>query len=103
MNTSDTAVNNPIVRKVLVCQHRTCTKDGAGEVLRLFQERQIQDVIIEACGCLGLCGSGPMVLLLPDNIYYWQITPKKAQKIIESHLIENMPISSMMHPRLHQN
>jgi (2Fe-2S) ferredoxin len=44
-----------------------------------------------------------MVLMLPDNIYYWRITPQKAQKIIETHLIENTPISSMMHPRLHQN
>jgi (2Fe-2S) ferredoxin len=107
VNTSDIVVDPPIVRKVLVCQHRTCTKDGAGAVLRVFQGRQIQNVVqnvvIEACGCLGLCGSGPMVLLLPDNIYYWRITPQKAQKIIETHLIENTPISSMMHPRLHQN
>ena len=103
MNTSGIVVDPPIVRKVLVCQYRTCTKDGAGAVWRVFQERQIPDVVIEACGCLGLCGSGPMVLLLPDNIYYWRITPQKAQEIIETHLLENIPIASMMHPRLHQN
>ena len=92
-----------MIRKVLVCQYRTCTKDGASAVLQVFQRQQIENVVIEACGCLGLCGSGPMVLLLPDNIYYWQITPQKAQKIIETHLLENMPIASFMHPRLHQN
>ena len=90
-----------IIRKVLVCHYRTCTKDGADAVLRMFQRQQIKNVVIETCGCLGLCGSGPMVLLLPDNIYYWQITPQKAQKIIETHLLENTPIPSMMHPRLH--
>jgi (2Fe-2S) ferredoxin len=100
---SHTAVNSPIIRKVLICQYRTCTKDGAGAVLRVFQRQQIENVVIEACGCFGLCGSGPMVLLVPDNIYYWRITPQKAQKIIETHLLENTPIASMMHPRLHQN
>jgi len=58
-------------------------------------------VTVEACGCLGLCGSGPMVLVLPDQVYYWHITPQKAQVIIEGHLRDNIAISAMMHPRLH--
>lgn len=94
-------MNNPTSRQVLVCQYRTCTKDGASEVLRVFQQQQVENVIVKASGCLGLCGSGPMVVVLPDNIYYWHITPKKAQTIIETHLLDNIPIPSMMHPRLH--
>lgn len=91
------------VRRVLVCQYRTCTKDGAEEVLATLQQQQIANVKVEACGCLGLCGSGPMVLVLPDHVYYWKTTPENAQIIIESHLLSNTPIESMMHPRLHQN
>jgi (2Fe-2S) ferredoxin len=89
------------VRRVLVCNHRTCTKDGADKVLETFQKQEITNVTVEACGCLGLCGSGPMVLVLPDNVYYWQVTPKKAQAIIETHLLGNVIIPSIMHPRLH--
>lgn len=88
-------------RRVLVCQYRTCTKDGAGAVLATLQEQEIANVTVEACGCLGLCGSGPMVVILPDNVYYWQVTPKKAQIIIENHLLGNVSIPLMMHPRLH--
>ena len=89
------------MRQVLVCQHRTCTKDGAAAVLATFQQVAIADVTVAACGCLGLCGSGPMVVILPDNIYYWQVTPQKAQKIIETHLLGNEQIPRFMHPRLH--
>ena len=91
------------IRKVLVCQHRTCSKDGAAQVLATLQQKKIINVSVEACGCLGLCGSGPIVVVLPDNVYYWHVTPKKAQAIIETHLLGDVAIPSMMHPRLHQN
>ncbi len=94
-------VNSALSRQVLICQHRTCTKDGAGAVLAAFQKHEIENVTIQTSGCMGLCGSGPMVMVLPDEIYYWHITPNKAQTIIETHLLGNIPIPSMMHPRLH--
>ena len=90
------------MRQVLICQHRTCTKDGAAKILEIFEQQKISNVTVKACGCMGLCGSGPMVVVLPDNVYYWQVTPQKAQAIIETHLLEDTPIQSMMHPRLHQ-
>ncbi|ELS31182.1 MULTISPECIES: (2Fe-2S) ferredoxin domain-containing protein [Pseudanabaena] len=88
-------------RRVLVCQHRTCKKDGAPEILAILQQQKPINVTVEVCECLGLCGSGPMVLVLPDNIYYWHITPKKIQSIIETHLLGNDTIPNLMHPRLH--
>lgn len=95
-------MEEPLRRQVLVCQHRTCAKDGAAKVLAKFQQQQMVNVTVEPCGCLGLCGSGPMVLILPDNVYYWQITPQKAQIIIDQHLCNNQEIPEMMHPRLHR-
>lgn len=94
-------MDSPSPRQVLVCQYRTCTKDGAGQVLAALQQQKIPNVTIKSCGCLGLCGSGPIVMVLPDNVYYWHITPKKAQAIIITQLLGNTPIQSMLHPRLH--
>ncbi|MFM7886459.1 MAG: (2Fe-2S) ferredoxin domain-containing protein [Pseudanabaena sp.] len=90
-------------RQVLVCQHRTCLKDGAQRVLATFQQESIPNVTIKASGCLGLCGSGPMVVVLPDNVYYWHINPQKAQAIITTHLLGNIQIQALFHPRLHPN
>ena len=94
-------MDSPPIRQVFVCQHRTCTKDGAAEVLATLQQQKVINVSVEACECLGLCGSGPIVVVLPDNVYYWRVTPKKAQAIIANHLLGNVEIPSMMHPRLH--
>lgn len=97
----ESSENNHPQRHVMVCQFRTCTKDGAAQVLATLQEQSIEGVTIEGRGCMGLCGSGPIVAIFPDNIYYGQVTPKKARQIIESHLLGNQPIPTFMHPRLH--
>ena len=94
-------LDSALVRRVLVCQYHTCSKDGAAKVLATLQQQKIANVSVETCGCLGLCGSGPMVMVLPDHTYYWHVTPKKVQRIIESHLLGGVEVQSMMHPRLH--
>ena len=90
-------------RQVLICQNRTCKKDGADKVLAIFKQAAIANVKIEESGCMGLCGSGPMVLVLPDLLYYWQVNPTKAHRIIEGHLLNNEPIAAILHPRMHPN
>ncbi|WP_425214855.1 (2Fe-2S) ferredoxin domain-containing protein [Tumidithrix helvetica] len=90
-------------RQVLVCQYRTCKKDGSANVLKVFQAEPIPNVTVSACGCLGLCGSGPIVVVLPDNIYYWHVQPKEVAQLVEKHLLNDQPLCTMMHPRLHPN
>ena len=70
-------------RQVLVCLSRTCKKDGAAGVLAVLKREAIADVEILESGCMGQCGSGPMVLVVPDLRHYWRVTPITAQKIIE--------------------
>ena len=70
-------------RQVLVCLSRTCKKDGAAGVLAVLKREAIADVEILESGCMGQCGSGPMVLVVPDLRHYWRVTPITAQKIVE--------------------
>lgn len=53
---------NPL-RKILVCQNRTCHKQGAAAVLKAFQSPLAKDVAVIGSGCLGECGNGPIVLV----------------------------------------
>jgi len=43
----------------------------------------MEGITVSGCGCLGLCGSGPIVLVLPDQVYYWHVKPKDAEVIIK--------------------
>jgi (2Fe-2S) ferredoxin len=92
---------NQAPRQVLVCQYRTCRKDGSAQILAELQYAAPPDVEVTACGCLGLCGSGPMVLVTPGNTYYWHVKPSQVDILVKQHLIAGQPIKSMLHRRLH--
>jgi (2Fe-2S) ferredoxin len=67
---------------ILICQNRTCRKQGAAEVLAAFRAIDIPDIRYEGCGCLGNCGNGPMVLVLPARIWYYRVHPQDVPKIL---------------------
>lgn len=56
--------------EILICQQRTCRKQGSAKVLAAFQSNTEHDIIVTGCGCLGKCGNGPNVLMLPTETWY---------------------------------
>jgi (2Fe-2S) ferredoxin len=71
------------------------------KVLAAFQAEDLPNVSVSECGCMGLCGSGPMVMVAPDNVYYWRVRANEVPAIAEQHLRGGEPIPSMLHPSLH--
>ena len=78
-------------RTILVCQHETCPRQGATAVLKAFKSQTPSDVVVQSAGCLGECGSGPMVVVLPEEIWYCHVEVKDVPKIVEQHLRGGKP------------
>ncbi|WP_066379251.1 (2Fe-2S) ferredoxin domain-containing protein [Anabaena sp. CA = ATCC 33047] len=89
-------------RCVRVCQNRTCKKQGAKEVLAAFTALPVADVTVIASGCLGQCGNGPMVLILPDMVWYSGIQPQEVPLLVEKHLIGGQIVQKMLYYRFHR-
>ena len=84
-------------KTVLVCQNRTCKSSGSLAVLQAFQSFKIPNVTVIGSGCLAQCGNGPMVLILPEEIWYDRITPNEVKILLEQHLLEEQPVESMLY------
>lgn len=68
---------------IVICQHRTCRKQGSANVLDAFAAIALPpEVEVIASGCLGQCGNGPMVLLLPSEILYRRVSPQDVAVIV---------------------
>ncbi|WP_017319398.1 (2Fe-2S) ferredoxin domain-containing protein [Mastigocladopsis repens] len=81
------ATPSPLSPKcVRVCQNRTCRKQGAAKVLAAFEAQAVSGVTVTGCGCLGQCGNGPMVLVLPERVWYSRVHPKEVPLVVEQHL-----------------
>ncbi len=81
---------------VLVCQNRTCVKQGAKKVLEAFHKHNIPTYRVTGFGCMGYCGSGPIVRVLPDDVWYCHVLPEEVAAIVEQHLFGGNPIKKMM-------
>ena len=88
-------------KKVLVCQNVTCQQQGSQKVLVDLQQQAPDEVTVEASGCLGQCGNGPMVLTLPDKTWYHRVHPKDISRIVEQHLKGDRPVASKLYPPVH--
>ena len=104
---SVTSPDNPPVsappqrRCIMVCQNRSCERSQAAEVLAAFRQHQSPQLFVSASECLGQCGSGPTVRVMPDDVWYCRVRPEDVQEIAEQHFQGNQPVKRLLHPRFH--
>jgi (2Fe-2S) ferredoxin len=90
-------------RRVLVCQNRTCRKQGAAKVLQAFQKLSGSEIEVVASSCLGQCGNGPMVLVMPEKVWYSHVCAEEVATVIEQHLRGGKPVEAMLYRKFHRH
>ena len=88
-------------RCVLVCQHRSCVRNGSAEVLAAFQAAVPKGVFANGSECMGQCASGPTVRVMPDDFWYCRIKIGDVEAIVQQHLQGDRPVEALLHPRFH--
>ena len=88
-------------RCVLVCQNRTCRKQGAEKVLAAFETHSVVGVKVVGSSCLGQCGMGPMVRVIPDEVWYCRVRPDEVPVLVERHLKGGKAIAAMLYRKFH--
>ncbi len=95
--------SNPqlMTRTVLVCQNTTCAQQGSAKVLAAFQSQAPAGVTVKRSGCLGECGSGPMVLVTPEETWYCGVRDRDVPQIVSQHLEGGKAVSHKLYPKFH--
>jgi (2Fe-2S) ferredoxin len=86
---------------VMVCQNTACRKAGAKQVLQAFQAHAGSDIRVEGRPCLGQCGNGPMVIVLPEQVWYCRVQPDEVPAVVKRHLYGGEPIRAMLYRKFH--
>lgn len=85
----------PYSRHILVCTGGFCSPDRRGRVLYQLLPGLLQRegllfgpdrVKRGETPCLGVCAGGPIVVVYPDGIWYWGVTPELLDRIVVEHL-----------------
>lgn len=80
--------------QILVCGGAGCVSSGCAEIRQAAEDGLIdlrleKSVKVIETGCMGTCAVGPVMLILPEKIFYTRLTPEKVHKIISEHLKNN--------------
>ncbi|MGB3494543.1 MAG: (2Fe-2S) ferredoxin domain-containing protein [Elainellaceae cyanobacterium] len=104
MSYSSTSSPIPKQRRcVMVCDHRSCLRNGSEAVYDAFQSAKSSEhnFFVMKSGCTGQCSSGPTVRVMPDETWYCQLKPEDVHQIVTQHFQHNTPVESLLHPRFH--
>ena len=58
-------------------------------------ERDRADVV--ETGCNGFCAAGPIMVIYPGGYFYQKVAPEDAREIIESHIVNGVPVERLMY------
>jgi NADP-reducing hydrogenase subunit HndC len=87
--------------EVMVCRSTGCESIKANRILeelkKAVNSKGLENKIrITQTGCFGFCEKGPIVKILPENIYYVMVKPGDAEEIVEKHFVKGDVIESML-------
>jgi len=53
------------------------------------------DVQVSSCGCLGLCDSGPVMIVYPEGTWYAKLGPAEVSQIVDSHFKQGKKVAPL--------
>jgi NADH:ubiquinone oxidoreductase subunit F (NADH-binding)/(2Fe-2S) ferredoxin/Pyruvate/2-oxoacid:ferredoxin oxidoreductase delta subunit len=78
---------------LMVCAGTGCVANGSLDVrdalVAEVEKRGISgEVKITTTGCNGFCAAGPLLVALPDGVFYQKLTPKDCPAFVEEYLVK---------------
>ncbi|XHM45161.1 (2Fe-2S) ferredoxin domain-containing protein [Enterococcus devriesei] len=96
------ASNVDYEKEILVCAGTGCISSKSGEFVAALKEELAKNkltdqVNIVKTGCFGLCAQGPIVIIYPEGVFYHQVQPKHAKKIVSDHLVKGKLVEKLLY------
>jgi (2Fe-2S) ferredoxin len=118
MDVSELALKSPVTlakltHHVFVCTGKSCSANDGEATLQafwdvlaekglLYGKRGTKEgrVVVTKCGSVGLCAVGPAVLIYPEGVWYYGVTPQDVPELVESHFVQGQILERLLAMRL---
>ena len=89
-------------KDIVCCGGTGCHASNSQELMANLREEIKKaglegDVRVVQSGCFGFCAQGPIVKVMPDNVFYVQVTPEDAKEIVEKHVVGHEIVERLLY------
>ena len=89
-------------KDIVCCGGTGCHASNSQELMANLREEIKKaglegDVRVIQSGCFGFCAQGPIVKVMPDNVFYVQVTPADAKEIVEKHVVGHEVVERLLY------
>ena len=86
---------------LMLCSGTGCVSNKAfkiREALDTELERHglQEEIAVVLTGCNGFCAQGPVMVVMPDEIFYQMLTEKDIPQLVEEHFLKGRPLERLM-------
>ncbi|MFH1012086.1 MAG: NADH-ubiquinone oxidoreductase-F iron-sulfur binding region domain-containing protein [bacterium] len=86
----------------MVCAGTGCVANHSFEIKKALEDEikkrgLEQEVQVVATGCNGFCAEGPLMVVMPDGIFYCRLTEKDIPFLVEEHFLKGRPVQKLMY------
>jgi NADP-reducing hydrogenase subunit HndC len=87
--------------ELMVCAGTGCVAGGAFQIMEELKKELTKcglkdEISVVATGCNGFCGQGPLMVVLPDNIFYGWLSLSDIPHLVEEHFLKGRPVKKLM-------
>ncbi|MBI2193629.1 MAG: NADH-quinone oxidoreductase subunit NuoF [Planctomycetes bacterium] len=87
---------------LMACAGTGCLSNRSADVKKTLQEEIARhglddEVLVVSTGCNGFCEQGPILVALPDGIFYQKVTVKDVPGLVEKYLLGGEPVESLLY------
>lgn len=81
----------------------SCAPKSSEALVPLFKEAlkkkgAATEIRAQKAGCLDVCEWGPTVVVYPEAVWYGRVRPEDIEEIVQSHLIDGVPVDRLRIP-----
>ena len=89
-------------KDIVCCGGTGCHASNSQELMANLREEIRKagleaDVRVIQSGCFGFCAQGPIVKVMPDNVFYVQVKPEDAAEIVEKHVVGHEVVERLLY------
>ncbi len=86
---------------LMICAGTACVSNKSFRIKEVIEEEikkqnLEEEVLVVMTGCNGFCAVGPVMVVMPDGIFYQRVTEDIIPHLVEEHFLKGRPVQKLM-------